>query len=88
MGMTIEISNEVYARLEQQARDRGLTVAQTIAQCVEEAEKARVAIVFERLQAKGILLTPGKPSQPPPTEFEPIQVQGQPLSESIIEERR
>ena len=82
MGMTIEIPNEVYARLEQQARDRGLTVAQAIAQFVEEAEKARIATVVERLQAKGILLTPGKPSQPTPIGFKPMQVQGQPLSDT------
>ncbi len=88
MSKMIDIPDEVYARLEQQARARGLTVPQTIAQFVEEAEKARIAVAVERLRAKGILLTTAELSQPIPASFKPIQVQGKPLSEVIIEERR
>jgi hypothetical protein len=88
MGTIIDIPDEVYAQLEQQARARGLTVPQTIAQFVEEAEKARIAVVVERLRAKGILLAPAELPQPTMAGFKPMQVQGQPLSELIIQERR
>ncbi len=66
----------------------GLTVSQTIAQLVEEAQRARIAVAVERLRVKGLLLAPTEPPPSAPTHFEPIQVQGQPLSEVIIEERR
>ena len=88
MSKMIDIPDEAYARLEQQARARGLTVPQTIAQFVEEAEKARIAVAVERLRAQGILLATAELSQPIPASFKPIQVQGKPLSEVIIEERR
>jgi predicted transcriptional regulator len=88
MSITVELPDEIYTRLEQQARARGLTVSQTIAQFIEEAEKARIAMAIERLQAKGLLLVPAEPLQSAPADLKPIHVQGQPLSEVIIEERR
>jgi hypothetical protein len=88
MSRTIEISDEVYAQLEQQARIRGLTLPQTIAELVHADEKARMAMAIARLRTQGMLLPPSSSAQPAPTDFEPIQVQGKPLSEVIIEERR
>jgi hypothetical protein len=88
MSRTIEISDEVYVLLEQQARMRGLTLPQTIAELVREDEKARMSIAIARLRAQGALLLPSSSAQPAPTDFEPIQVQGKPISEVIIEERR
>ena len=88
MSTTIDISDEVYAQLEREAKARGLTVSQTIAQCLEESERARIAVAVERLRTKGIRLIPAAPSSPPAVRFAPIQVQGQPLSKVIIEERR
>ena len=88
MSTTIDIPDEVYARLECEAKARGLTVSQTIAQCLEESAKARIALAVERLRTKGVLLTPAAPSSPASVSFTPMQVQGQPLSEVIIEERR
>ncbi len=89
MSTTIDISDEVYAQLEREAKARGLTVSQTIAQCLEESERARIAVAVERLRTKGILLAPTTvPLSSPPVEFAPIHVQGKPLSEVIIEERR
>ena len=88
MSTTIDILDEVYAQLECEAKARGLTVSQTIAQCLAESEKARIAVAVERLRMKGILLAPTVPLSSPPVQFAPIHVQGQPLSEVIIEERR
>jgi hypothetical protein len=88
MSRTIEISDEVYVLLEQQACMRGLTLPQTIAGLVHEDEKARMSIANARLLTQGVLLPPSSSAQPAPTDFEPIQVQGKPLSEVIIEERR
>jgi hypothetical protein len=88
MSRTIEIPDEVYVQLEQQARIRGLTLVQTIAELVHEDENARMATAIARLRTQGVLLPPASAAQPAPLDFEPIQVRGKPLSEVIIEERR
>jgi hypothetical protein len=88
MTQTIELPIEVYVKLEKQAQARGTTIAETIAQALEEAEAARINAFWERLEAKG-LVAKRKPVPPADAEpFQPIQVQGKPLSEVIIEERR
>ncbi|MDQ3011454.1 MAG: hypothetical protein M3X11_12210 [Acidobacteriota bacterium] len=88
MTITIDLPDEVYQRLERQARARGATTVEAIAQVLEEAEAARGKAFWERLEAKG-LVAKRKPAPAVDAEpFEPIQVQGKPLSEVIIEERR
>lgn len=87
MSKGIDIPDETYAQLEQQAKVRGLTVSQLIAQLQEEVEQARLAAAVERLRAKGMLLASAELTQAP-VAFKPIQVQGKPLSEVILEERR
>jgi hypothetical protein len=78
----------VYTQLEHQASLRGLTLPQLIAELVEEDEKARMTIAIERMRLKGLLFTPSSSVPPAPADFEPVEVQGKPLSEVIIEERR
>jgi hypothetical protein len=87
MSRTIEIPDEVYTQLEQQASRRGVTLPQIIAEMVQAAEQARMAAAIERLRMKGLLLIPSNSAQSAPTDFAPLQVQGKPLSEVIIEER-
>ncbi len=88
MSVTIDLPDEVYRRLEKQAQVRGTTVAETVAQALEEAEAARTRTFWERLEAKG-MVAKRKPAPPADAEsFQPITVQGKPLSEVIIEERR
>ena len=88
MSVTIDLPDDVYERLEKQAQLRGATVAEAIAQLLEEAHAARLNAFWERLEAKG-LVAKRKPMPPTDDEpFQPIQVQGKPLSEVIIEERR
>ncbi len=88
MSRTIEIPDEIYAQLERHARLRGLTLPQTIAELVHKDEKARITTAIARLRMQGWLLPPSSSAPPAPTDFDLIQVQGKPLSEVIIEERR
>jgi hypothetical protein len=88
MSITIDLSNEVYERLEKLAQLRGVTVSEAIAQLLEEIETAHRRAVFEQMRAEGLLL-PKKPL-PPGQErrYRRIDVQGKPVSECLIEERR
>ena len=88
MSITIDLPGEVYQRLEKQAQLCGATVAETVAQLLEEAQAARLNAFWERLEAKGVVAKrkPVLPTSAAP--FQPIQVPGKPLSEVIIEERR
>jgi hypothetical protein len=88
MSRTIEIPDEVYAQLEQQARRRGLTLPQIIAALAHEDEKARMTAAIARLRTQGVLLPLSSSAPPAVTDFKPMHVQGAPLSEVIIEERR
>jgi hypothetical protein len=88
MSKTVELPDDVYTQLEHQASLRGLTLPQLIAELVEEDEKARMTIAIERMQLKGLLFTPSSSAPPAPADVEPVEVQGKPLSEVIIEERR
>lgn len=88
MIITIDLPDEVHRRLEKQAQGQDRTVAEVIARLIEEVEAAHLAAAFERMRAEGLLL----PKQPAPAEaaepFQRIKVQGKPVSEVIIEERR
>jgi hypothetical protein len=88
MSTTIELPYEIYVRLESQAKARGLTISQVITQFVEAVEKNRIAATIERLRTTGLLQVPTEPVPPVSPHFKPLHVQGQPLSEAIIEERR
>jgi hypothetical protein len=88
MTQTIELPIEVYVKLEKQAQARGTTIAEAVAQALEEAEANRRAAFFERLRAEGRIL-PKKPlTDEQRQSFKRIDVQGKPVSECLIEERR
>ncbi len=88
MSKTVELPDDVYTQLEHQARLRGLTLPQIIGEFVSEDEKARMMVAIKRMRIKGLLLNPSSSALPALTDFEPVEVQGKPLSEVIIEERR
>lgn len=88
MTITIDLPAEVQQRLEQQARLRRTTLSEAIAQLLEESEVSRINEFWEKLEAEG-RVAKRKPALPTSDEpFQPIQVQGKPLSEVILEERR
>ncbi len=88
MTITLDLSNEVYERLEKLAQSRGATVSEAIVQLLEEVETAHRQAVFEQMRAEGLLL----PKKPLPAGqeriYKRIDVQGKPVSECLIEERR
>lgn len=86
MGRTVDIPEEIYTQLEQQAQARGISVAQLIAQLQAEAQRARLSAAISSLQAKGLLLVTTPRSSP--AELQPVQVEGVSVSEAIIRERR
>lgn len=88
MMITIDLPAEVQQRLEQHARLRKTTISETITQLLEESEVSRINEFWEKLEAEG-RVAKRKPASPTGDEpFQPIQVQGKPLSEVILEERR
>jgi predicted DNA-binding antitoxin AbrB/MazE fold protein len=50
--------------------------------------KRREAELFRRLEAEGTLIRFPAPATRPPPDFEPLVIKGEPLSETIIKERR
>ncbi|MBL8186603.1 MAG: hypothetical protein JNK38_01275 [Acidobacteria bacterium] len=87
MTITIDLPNDVQQRLEQQARLRGTTLSEAIAQLLDEFQASRTHEFWEKLEAEG-RVAKRKPAPPDDKPFQPIQVQGKPLSEVIVEERR
>lgn len=87
MTVTIDLPNEVQQRLEQQAQLRGATLSEAIAQLLEESQANRIKEFWDKLEADGRVAkrkpVPSTSDEP----FQPIKVQGKPLSEVIIEER-
>lgn len=55
---------------------------------VDEDEKARMRVAIEHMRCKGLLLSWSSSASPIPPDVEPVEVEGTPLSEVIIEERR
>lgn len=88
MSVTIDLPDEVYERLEKQAQANGQTVPEVIARLIEEIEAAHLSAVVRQMQAEGLFAEPPAAPTSAPTDFQPIQVPGKPLSEVIIEERR
>jgi len=88
MTITIDLPNEVYERLEKQAQVRGTSVPETVSRLIEEIESVHLSAVVRQMQAEGLFADPPAVVPPAPPDFQPIVVQGKPLSEVIIEERR
>jgi MatP C-terminal ribbon-helix-helix domain len=87
MTQTIELPIEVYEKLENQAQVRGTTPSETVARMIEEIEAVHLSAVVKQMQAEGLFAEPPSVLPHVPLDFQPIQVQGKPLSEVIIEER-
>lgn len=88
MSVTIDLPNDVYERLEKQAQARGTSAVEAIARLIEEIEATRLSSVVRQMQIEGLFAEAPIQVPPMPVDFQPIPVQGKPLSELIIEERR
>ena len=88
MRITVELSPTTYENLHRQAQANGLSVAEIAEQLIEESEEQRRTAFFDRLRAEGRIL----PKKPLPPDYQRvykrIDVQGKPVSECLIEERR
>ena len=52
------------------------------------ADAERQAELLRRLEADGALVHFPPPSEPPPKDFHPLVLEGEPLSETVIKNRR
>lgn len=86
MSKTINIEDDVYARLERQAQNAGVTVTEVIDRLSLDTKNGGITLALERMRAKGLLAA--KEVLSPEPEFKPVEFQGEPLSEMIIRERR
>jgi hypothetical protein len=86
MSKGINLSDELYERLEHQAGQQGQTIEDYLDQLTLRDPREH-DLVRNRLRAGGLLVTwPGP--QPAVTEHPPIIVRGAPLSQTVIEDRR
>ena len=88
MSKTVGLRDELYEKLERQAKAQNVTVEQIIENLTQEVESAHLAAALARMKAEGVIVTFDSIDTPAPVNFQPITVQGKPVSEMIIEERR
>lgn len=87
MSVTIDLPNDVYERLEKQALARGTTAAEVVARLIEEIEATHLSAVVRQMEMEGLFADTPEQIPSMPIGFQPIQVQGKPLSTVIVEER-
>ncbi len=87
MSVTIDLPNEVYERLEKQAQARGTTTAEAVARLIEEIEATHLSAVVKQMEMEGLFADIPESIPSMPIDFQPIQVQGKPLSTVIVEDR-
>lgn len=87
MSVTIDLPNDVYERLEKQAQARGTTAAEVVARLIEEIESTHLSAVVRQMEMEGLFAEVPEQTPSMPIDFQPIQVQGKPLSTVIVEER-
>lgn len=87
MSKNIIISDNLYMRLQEQAARHGQTIESYLEQLTHSSEGPQETMLRDRLRARGLLVTwPNQPSAI--SDHPPVVVQGPPLSETIIEDRR
>ena len=88
MSKTVGLRDELYEKLAQQAKAQNTTIEAVIEKMTREVESAHVTSALARMKAEGLIATFGPIDIPAPGNFQPIIVQGKPVSGTIIEERR
>ena len=87
MSKNITVSDDLYTRLQKQAARLGQTIETYLDQLTTSSEGDEEMILRDRLRAKGLLVTWPNPT-PLISDHPPVVVQGAPLSQTIIEDRR
>jgi hypothetical protein len=83
----IKVSQETYERLDTEARARGLNIERLLEDIVQEFVASRERAFIERLRMKGLLVSTPTASPGAPRNFKPVPIDGEPLSQTIIEDR-
>ena len=89
MGKVLELSEETYQQLADLAQQQQRTLEEMLRVCLATYEAALYERAHQQMVAEGLLAAP--PTRPLPLEvedFEPEEIPGPPLSETILEERR
>ncbi len=88
MSKTVGLRDDLYEKLEQQAKAQNTTIEIVIEKMTQEVESAHLTAMLARLKAEGVIATFDPIRITAPDNFQPIIVKGKPVSEIIIEERR
>ncbi len=84
---SISVSPEIYSVLETQAQARGWSIQQFVEFLSREYEKLRERAFIEGLRADGLIASFPAGSEPAFHDFKPVPVNGEPVCQSIIEDR-
>ena len=88
MGKVLELSDETYQQLVDLAQQQR-TLEEMLRVCLATYEAARYERVHQQMIAEGLLAAlPTRPLSPEVEAFDPEEIPGPPLSETIREERR
>jgi predicted transcriptional regulator len=89
MGKVLEVSEETYQQLAALAQQQHRTPEEMLRVCLATYEAALYERVHHQMVAEGLLeALPTRPLPPDLEDFEPEEIPGPPLSETILEERR
>jgi len=88
MGKVLELSDETYQQLVDLAQQQR-TLEEMLRVCLATYEAARYERVHQQMIAEGLLAAlPTRPLPPEVEAFDPEEIPGPPLSETIREERQ
>lgn len=83
----IKVSQETFQRLNGEAQARGLSIERLLEDLVKELASTHRDRLIEYLKANGLLVSMPTASPHVPRNFKPVPIWGQPLSQTIIEDR-
>lgn len=89
MGKVLELSDDTYQHLVDLAQQQQRTPEEMLRVCLATYEAACYERVHRQMIAEGLLAAlPTRPLPPDVEDFDPEEIPGPPLSETIREERR
>lgn len=87
MGVMIELPEDLYEQSMQRARERGIDLDQLLREIAQEKAASSLQAALQQMRAEGGLRSPIQPAPLRP-DFQPIHVKDEPLSDTILKERR